>query len=192
MIAGCGTGQHPIDEAQLIQGAKILAIDLSMASLGYAKRKTREMNIDSIEYAQADILKLDTLGRTFDVIESSGVLHHLADPLDGWRRLLSMLRPNGFMKLGFYSEIARRDIVRARNLISARGYGSTPHEIRESRQYLRQVEKAENIGPVLQGDFYSTSECRDLLFHVQEHRMTLDVIGWVPQGKQSVLSGIPI
>ena len=25
-------------------------------------------------------------------------------------------------------------------------------------------------------DFYSTSECRDLLFHVQEHRMTLPQI----------------
>ena len=25
-------------------------------------------------------------------------------------------------------------------------------------------------------DFYSTSECRDLLFHVQEHRMTLPEI----------------
>ena len=176
LIAGCGTGQHSIDTAQSLQGAKILAIDLSMSSLSYAKRKTLELNIDAIEYAQADLLKLDKLGRTFDVIEASGVLHHLADPLEGWRMLLSILRPNGFMKLGLYSEIARRDIVKARSLVSSRGYGSTPPEIRECRQYLRQIEKAENLGSVLQGDFFSTSNCRDWLFHVEEHRMTLDAI----------------
>lgn len=176
LIAGCGTGQHPIDTARSIQGAKILAIDLSMASLGYAKRKTRELQIGSIKYAQADILKLDTLGRTFDVIESSGVLHHLANPFDGWRMLLSLLRPKGFMKLGFYSEIARQYVVKARELISAKGYGSTPDEIRECRQYLRQIESAENLTLTRQGDFFSTSNCRDLLFHVQEHRMTIDLI----------------
>jgi 2-polyprenyl-3-methyl-5-hydroxy-6-metoxy-1,4-benzoquinol methylase len=54
----------------------------------------------NIEYGQADILKLGSLGRSFDLIESSGVLHHLADPLAGWRVLLSLLRPGGFMMIG--------------------------------------------------------------------------------------------
>ena len=34
--------------------------------------------------------------------------------------------------------------------------------------------KAENFARIFRmSDFYSTSECRDLLFHVQEHCMTL-------------------
>lgn len=176
LIAGCGTGQQPIETAQAIAGAKILAIDLSMASLAYAMRKTRSLNIDAIEYGCADILRLDTLGRTFDVIESAGVLHHLADPFEGWRRLLALLRPNGFMRLGFYSATARRHIVRAQQLIKAAGYGSTPDEIRRARQHLRKIAAAENLGSVLQSDFFSTSNCRDLLFHVQEHCLTLDAI----------------
>lgn len=177
LIAGCGTGKHAMGVAGHFPGVRILAVDLSLASLGYARRKTQEAGIASIEYAQADILKLGALNRKFDVIESVGALHHLADPWEGWRVLLSILRPGGLMKLGFYSEIARRGIVAARALIAQRGYGSTPEAIRDCRQELVALEASEHLGmAVNSGDFYSTSGCRDLLFHVQEHRLRLPQI----------------
>lgn len=172
LVAGCGTGSHSIFVARQYRGAQVLAIDLSLSSISYAKRKTRELGMTNIEYAQADILKLGDMARTFDIIESVGVLHHLAEPFVGWRILLSRLRPGGFMRLGFYSEIARRHVVKAREIIAARGYASTPDDIRRFRQEasveLRWLKDS--------GDFYSTSECRDLLFHVQEHRLTLGQI----------------
>jgi tetratricopeptide (TPR) repeat protein len=174
LVAGCGTGLHSIGTSQSIKGAKILAVDLSMASLSYAKRKTAELEIKSIEYAQADLLKLNSLGRTFDVIESSGVLHHLENPFDGWEVLLSLLRPYGLMKLGFYSELARRDIVRVRNLISSAGIGSSSQDIRGYRKHLLGLQNSKDYGFATSStDFFSTSSCRDLLFHVQEHRMNL-------------------
>jgi SAM-dependent methyltransferase len=77
LIAGCGTGEHPFDIAQKSPEASVLAIDLSRVSLAYARRKTREEGLRNIEYAQADILNLSTLDRTFDRIETAGVLHHL-------------------------------------------------------------------------------------------------------------------
>ena len=177
LIAGSGTGNHPIQTSQLIKGAKILAIDLSMTSLAYAKRKTLELDIDSIEYAQADLLKLTSLDLTFDVIESSGVLHHLENPFEGWKVLLSLLSTNGIMKLGFYSELARRDIVRVCNLIGKEGIGSSSKEIRDFRHYLHGLNNSEDYGFATNSlDFFSTSTCRDLLFHVQEHRMNLKVL----------------
>ena len=184
LIAGCGTGQHPIGTSQTFKGGKILAVDLSMASLAYAKRKTIELDIQSVDYAQADLLKLASIGRTFDVIESAGVLHHLENPFEGWEVLLSLLRPNGLMRLGFYSELARGDVVRVRNLISKAGIGSSSKEIREFRQYLLELKDFEDYGFAasikqrfnLSKDFFSTSECRDLLFHVQEHRMNLKLL----------------
>src|SRR5262249_5182171 len=98
LIAGCGTGQHAIETAQEYIGVRILPIDLSAASLAYAKRKTAELALDNIEYAQADILQLGSLGRRFDVIEASGVLHHLADPFAGWSILLGLLKEDGVMR----------------------------------------------------------------------------------------------
>ena len=177
LIAGCGTGHHSIGIAQSIRGAVILAIDLSLASLAFARRKTLELGIESIEYAQADILKLGSLGRTFDVVESSGVLHHLEHPFLGWEVLLSLLRSNGLMRLGFYSELARRDIVRVRDLIRQEGIGSSSQEIRRYRRHLLELKETENYGFATSStDFFSTSMCRDLLFHVQEHRLNLSTL----------------
>ena len=176
LIAGCGTGQHAIVTAQQHEGARTLAIDLSRASLAYAAAKTRELDVDGIEYAQADIMRLGALEQRFDLIESSGVLHHLADPYAGWRVLLSLLRPGGFMRIALYSEIARWGVVAAREQIARGGYGSTTADIRRFRQELMVADSAAARNLQRFKDFYSTSECRDLLFHTQEHRMTLPQI----------------
>jgi SAM-dependent methyltransferase len=177
LIAGCGTGQHPIEAAQTFAGANVLAVDLSLTSLAYAKRKTRELGRSNIEYGQADILKLGTLGRSFDLIESSGVLHHLGDPLAGWRVLVSLLRPGGFMTIGLYSEIARASVVTVRDFIAERGYRPTVEDIRQCRQeVIARDEGGRFRGITTSVDFYSISGCRDLLFHAEEHRLTIPQI----------------
>ena len=176
LIAGCGTGQHAVETARRFGNARVLAIDLSLSSLSYAAFKTGELGILNIEYAQTDILKVPLLGRMFDVIESAGVLHHMADPFAGWRALLSCLRPSGFMAVGLYSEIARRKLEPGRRMIAERRYGSSAADIRQFRQKVIDSNDAALKEIPESGDFYSISTCRDLLFHVQEHRMTLPQI----------------
>ena len=176
LIAGCGTGQHAILTAQQFAHARVLAIDHSRASLAYAATRTRALGL-SIEYAQADIMRLGALERRFDLIESFGVLHHLADPYAGWRVLLSLLRPGGFMRIALYSEAARWAVVAARALIAQEGHDASPAAIRRFRQELMRRDDAVARNLMRFNDFYSLSECRDLLFHVQEHRMTLPAIG---------------
>jgi 2-polyprenyl-3-methyl-5-hydroxy-6-metoxy-1,4-benzoquinol methylase len=166
LIAGCGTGSHSIDSALRFPKARILAIDISRASLAYARRKTRALGLTNIEYGQADILKLASLGRRFDVIETVGVLHHLADPAQGWQVLLSLLRPHGLMLVGLYSATARQSLTAARAFIAERGYRAT--DISACRQELIQ-----RFGMPPFRDFSSTSGCRDLLFNVMEHQFTL-------------------
>lgn len=174
LIAGCGTGEHPFDIAQKSPEASILAIDLSRVSLAYARRKTREEGLHNLEYAQADILNLSTIGRTFDRIETVGVLHHLADPKAGWRVLLSLLAPNGRMRVGLYSEIARRSIVEARTIVAERAYPPTAEGIRALRQtIIREKDEPRWKSLVQTIDFYSTSGCRDMFFNVMEHRLTI-------------------
>jgi 2-polyprenyl-3-methyl-5-hydroxy-6-metoxy-1,4-benzoquinol methylase/Flp pilus assembly protein TadD len=172
LIAGCGTGSHSIDSALRFPKAHILAIDISRTSLAYARRKSRELGLTNIEYGQADILKLASLDRRFDVIETVGVLHHLADPAAGWRVLLSLLRPHGLMLVGLYSATARQSLAAARAFIAERGYRATAEDIRTCRQDLIQ-----RSGMPPFRDFSSTSGCRDLLFNVMEHQFTIPQIG---------------
>jgi SAM-dependent methyltransferase len=177
LVAGCGTGRQLFHVAWKFPQAQVLAIDISLPSLAYARRKVREAGLRNVDFAQADILKLATLGRSFDRIEAVGVLHHLADPFAGWRVLLSLLRPNGEMRIGLYSEAARRAIVEARELIAARGYRATIEDIRKCRQViLRGGTDGRWRRLTASADFYSISGCRDLLFNVMEHRFTIPQI----------------
>src|SRR5450631_3398606 len=177
LVAGCGTGRHPVGTAQRFRDSSVLAVDLSSTSLAYAMRKTRELGIGNIEYRQADLLALGSLAERFDVIECAGVLHHLKDPVAGWRTLCSLLRPGGVMRIGLYSEIARRHVVRARAIVAKQGFAATPDGIRACRTAILARQDDTLLARVAKGeDFYSLSGCRDLMFHVQEQRFTLPQI----------------
>jgi len=136
LIAGCGTGQHSIGTAARFKSSKVLAIDLSLSSLAYAKRKTEELGIENIEYMQADILDLGQLNKQFDIIESAGVLHHMDNPMAGWKVLTDCLKPGGLMKIGLYSELARQHIVKIREEISKAGIGSSDAEMKSFRDTI--------------------------------------------------------
>ena len=58
LVAGSGTGWQAIGITQKFEGARVLAVDLSLSSLSYAVRKTPAALSPRIDYAQADILKL--------------------------------------------------------------------------------------------------------------------------------------
>jgi len=176
LIAGCGTGQHAILSATRFLNAKVTAIDLSLSSLSYAVRKTRELGLKNICYFQGDLLELDTLVDQFDIVESVGVLHHLLNPEEGLRNLVRRLKTGGLIRLGLYSEIARQDISLTRRVIKDKNLSNSHSDIQGLRNSI-----IDNLNPefyklqsvMINIDFFSTSECRDLLFHVQEHCFNL-------------------
>ena len=60
LIAGCGTGKQ-ILQAVKYKNSQITAIDLSLSSLAYAKRKLDEIGIKNVELIQMDILEIQLL-----------------------------------------------------------------------------------------------------------------------------------
>jgi SAM-dependent methyltransferase/tetratricopeptide (TPR) repeat protein len=177
LIAGCGTGRHAITYAAVHLGSRVTAIDLSNASLAYASRKANELGVGNIEFLCADILDLDALGEKFDVISSVGVLHHMADPAQGLQRLADVLSPGGYLMLGLYSEVGRRDIVELRASLAQHGFTPSVEGIRACRRFVRN-HPGDRFRSLIDeaADFYSTSMLRDLLFHVMEHRFTIPQI----------------
>ena len=176
LVAGCGTGLQSIETAQRYPDARVLAIDLSATSLAYAMRKTRELGLGNVEYRQCDILELASLPDRFDYIESIGVLHHMEDPLRGWRSLAGLLKPVGIMRIGLYSEIARRELDPYIALVADRNLSPDLEGIRRCREVVRETFGASHL-LAASPDFYCASGCRDMLFHVMEHRYTLPQIG---------------
>ena len=176
LIAGCGTGQHSIGTATRFKDSKVLAVDLSLSSLSYAKRKTEELSIQNIDYMQADILDLLKLDRKFDIVESAGVIHHMDDPFVAWSILKDCLKSGGLMKIALYSDLARQHIVEMRKEISDKGIGSSDFEMKSFRNMLVKSDKTHHKLILNSPDIFCLSTLKDLLFHVQEHRFNITQI----------------
>ena len=178
LIAGCGTGQQVVQSAlHYGPNARILALDLSAASLGYAARMAESFGIKNVEFARADLETLATAearfaGR-FQLIEAVGVLHHMAEPFAGWRALLRCLAPHGLMRIGLYSAIARRNLTALRSERAYPGPGCDDRALRAFRQSLimRQDEQARDARKYV--DFWDARSFRDMVLHVCEHRLAL-------------------
>lgn len=179
LIAGCGTGQQAV-QAALAYGpqARVLAVDLSARSLAYAARMAKRYGITNLAFAQADLQTLPDadagLAGRFQVIECTGVLHHLADPFRGWGALKACLAEGGAMFVGLYSATARQGLAALRSHPAWPGAGCSEAQLRAFRQALLHLPVGAPGGDLkMSRDFYSKSNFRDLALHVSERPVTL-------------------
>lgn len=81
------------------------------------------------------------------------------------------------MRIGLYSALARQHIEAARAFIAERRYPATPEGIRQCRQDILALDDRSPVKQAAQSaDFFTTSRCRDLLFHVEEHPTSIPAI----------------
>lgn len=179
LVAGCGTGNKAIEYA-LSYGShvQVLAVDLSRASLAYAARMARKYQAKNIKFLQIDLLDLPKLDRKFDIVECTGVLHHMKDPAEGGRALVECVRDGGIVHISLYSELARHEIVRLRKGHEESIPSITSDDVRKYRRQWMQEDPAliDDRLP-LRWDFFDLNRCKDLLFHPLEHRFTVPQIG---------------
>ncbi|MFT4907606.1 MAG: 2-polyprenyl-3-methyl-5-hydroxy-6-metoxy-1,4-benzoquinol methylase [Oleispira sp.] len=194
LVAGCGTGRQAIRLASYFNDLNIVAIDLSGRSLAYAQQQASKYKVENIQFIQADILEFNDFPILFDVIECSGVLHHMEDPEQGLQSLQHLLSPTGVMKIALYSETARKQVITFRKLIAQNKQKSGQDlDQRLLRQALLMNQIPGEWNDIINShDFYSMSNCRDLIFHAQEHQFTphtianllannkLDFVGMLP------------
>ncbi len=170
LVAGCGTGREAAMRATNFPDAKITAIDLSATSLAYARARCEALGLHDIDFHQLDLHRVAELGKSFDFISCSGVLHHLPDPEKGWEALVGVLRPGGVMQIMVYSSIARLRVRAAqRHIADLLDRPVDADLLREARQRL--IERMPSIAR--SPDFYSLASVHDLVLH--RHEDPLDV-----------------
>ena len=168
LIAGCGAGKHAADVITRFQAMRLTAVDLSRTALGYAARMLRRA--PNVTFAEADIMALGDCAARYHHIESVGVLHHLADPLQGWRNLAGLLHPGGSMRVGFYCQRGRSRIDAARSALRDAGFhGTNDTDLRRARAFALAAD-GNDAAALARGelDFYAASGARDFLFHAHE------------------------
>lgn len=106
LIAGCGTNQAAVF-AYTNPGARVVAIDVSSASLEHHRFLKEKYALANLDLHRLPIEDVGTLQRDFDLIVSTGVLHHMADPKVGMRALAACLRPEGVAAIMLYARYGR-------------------------------------------------------------------------------------
>lgn len=106
LIAGCGTNQAAIF-AFTNPAAKVVAVDVSQASLDNQQHLKDKYALANLELHLLPIEELATLGRDFDLVVSTGVLHHMADPQAGMNALAKCVRREGVIAVMLYGRYGR-------------------------------------------------------------------------------------
>ncbi len=115
LIAGGGSGDAAIMLAQQMtregRAGTVTWLDRSSAALKIAQARAAARGLTNIVWEQRSLLDLPHSGLgLFDYIDCCGVLHHLPDPAEGVRALLSVLAPGGGMGLMVYAPHGRTGI----------------------------------------------------------------------------------
>jgi SAM-dependent methyltransferase len=106
LIAGCGTNQAAV-YAFTNPAARVVAIDISQPSLDHQQYLKDKHGLWNLELHLLPIEELPTLGLDFDLIVSTGVLHHLKNPVAGMEALAGCLRPDGAIGVMLYAKYGR-------------------------------------------------------------------------------------
>lgn len=106
LIAGCGANQAAA-YAFTNRSARVIGIDVSQASLAHEQYLKDKHGLANLELHRLPIEEVATLERDFDLVVSTGVLHHMADPLAGLKALGALLRPDGALALMLYAKYGR-------------------------------------------------------------------------------------
>lgn len=109
LIAGCGANQAAVF-AFSNRAAKVVAIDVSRGALDHQRYLKDKHGLDNLDLHLLPIEEASTLGRDFDLIVSTGVLHHLADPLTGMTALGRCLRREGVLGVMLYAKYGRAGV----------------------------------------------------------------------------------
>lgn len=147
LIAGQGTGDATVFLAEQLRGtnAEIVSIDLSTASINICKSRLAERGLDNVKVLHMSILDLPTAGLgKFDFIDTSGVLHHLDDPLEGLKALEAVLADDGIIGIMVYAFYGRISVYMLQVLFQFMMAPDTHPlvKIEIAREYLKAMPKS--------------------------------------------------
>ena len=169
LVAGCGTSQaaaHAMREPD----AHVTGIDISETSLSHTRELQRKYDLQNLDLHRLAIEEVGTLGRTFDEIVCTGVLHHLSEPDVGLRALRGALARDGAMHLMVYAAYGRAGIYMMQEYCRLLGVRTTDQELRDLGALIGTLSPDHPVAAVARRakDFRQPDALADALLHPQD------------------------
>jgi SAM-dependent methyltransferase len=166
LVAGCGTVQAARYAVRWPR-AEVVGIDVSAKSIAFTRGLKRKHALENLEVRQLPIERATALGREFDHVVCTGVLHHLPDPDAGLRALRDVLAPSGAMHLMVYAPYGRAGVYMIQDYCRRLGVGGTARDIADLAASLKALPPDHPIVPLLRQspDFADKAGLADALLH---------------------------
>jgi SAM-dependent methyltransferase len=163
--AGCGRGVGLLGEATVQPDVEYLGIDLNRRALDEVRERVRASGLANVRVAEVDLVTLaglDVPNGGFDVIRSSGVIHHLDDPTAALARLGDVLAPHGVLDVMVYGRLGRAAIHRVAAAVTAAVPADLEFDARIALARRLCASRADALDPAC--PFGSAARCGDVEF----------------------------
>jgi len=169
LVAGCGASQAA-KYALRWPHAQVIGIDVSATSIEKTETLKRKYSLENLAVRQLSVERATELGRRFEHVVCTGVLHHLPDPDAGLRALRDVLAPSGAMHLMVYAPYGRAGVYLLQAYCRELGIGSSPPEIRHLAASLKALPPDHPLVPLLRNapDFQDEAALADALLNPQD------------------------
>jgi SAM-dependent methyltransferase len=169
LVAGCGTSQAA-KYALRWPRARVTGIDVSTTSIEKTELLKRKYGLDNLDVLQLPVERAAELGRSFEHVVCTGVLHHLPDPDAGLRALHEVLEPNGAMHLMVYAPYGRAGVYLLQEYCRRLGIGTSSKELKDLAVSLTALPPDHPLVPLLRNwpDFRQEAALADTLLHPQD------------------------
>lgn len=175
LVAGCGTNQAAVI-AYTNPSARVVAIDVSSASLEHHRSLKDRYDLANLELHQLPIEDVATLDTDFDLIITTGVLHHMADPAAGMRALATCLRPDGVLAVMLYASYGRIGVQMMQSVFKDLGLRQDEASLEIVRDAIGQLGPLHPLASYLQiaPDLGDDAGVVDTFLHGREAAYSID------------------
>jgi SAM-dependent methyltransferase len=174
LIAGCGTYQAAVF-AFMNRAAKVVAIDISQSALDHHHQLKEKHGLENLELHLLPIQEVAALQRDFDLIVSSGVLHHMADPLAGLTALAGCLRSDGTLGVMLYAKYGRLGVEILETVFRDLGLSQDEASVHLVKEALALLPAEHPVGSYLKvaRDLVSDGALVDTFLHSRQRSHTV-------------------
>ena len=116
---GCGTGQ--LTNFLSVAGRTAVGSDMCLNSLRMAQDFKEKNALNRAHFMQMNLFRPCFAPGTFDLVISSGVLHHTSDPYLGFQTISKLVKPKGYILIGLYHKYGRLSTDLRRIIFRATG-----------------------------------------------------------------------
>src|SRR3989338_6675516 len=109
-VLDIGTGTGQLSAYLSLRRTCVWGIDFSDSSLRKAIALKRKLGLESWHLKNVNIMEereISDMGMKFDYVLCFGVLHHTSDPERGFKNILRLVQPGGYIALGLYNTFGR-------------------------------------------------------------------------------------